>query len=186
MYDDESRDGGPLPDAPPGLSPLAEEVSAKPPAVLPQGPPYPYAHRFIAAALSWFFPGAGHLFLRRRGRALAFVLLIALALATGFALDGKLYTRVPGDLFATLGTLGCMGLGPLYFLARGYPFAQGDLLSPWAEYGNRFVLLAGVMSLLVMLDAFDVAVGRREPRLEEEGEDEEKAEEGPWKEDDAP
>jgi hypothetical protein len=157
---------------PDGIVPLAEAVEPipkteqhaeeKPPAM---EAPYAAITRTVAPLLAWLFPGAGHLFLRCWGKALIFFFLVALALGTGFAFDGKLYTPQQGNLFALFGSYACLGVGPSYFLLRAFPFSHGDPYSPWAEYGNRFVLTAGVMNLLLMLDAFDIAVGRKNKSL---------------------
>lgn len=128
-------------------------------------PPYPRSARYVAPALAWLFPGAGHLYLARRGKALVFFLVVAAMLAAGLLLDGKLYSPREGDMFAWFGSYACLGLGPVYFVLRALALGAGDAFSPWAEYGNRFVLTAGVMNLILMLDAFDLAVGRKEKSL---------------------
>ena len=157
---------------PEGIVPLAEAVEPTPktaqraeekPAAAEA--PYAISTRTIAPLLAWLFPGAGHLFLGCWGKALVFFFLVAFALGTGFAFDGKLYTPQQGNLFALFGSYACLGTGPSYFLLRFFPFSHGDPYSPWAEYGNRFVLTAGVMNLLLMLDAFDIAVGRKNKSL---------------------
>jgi len=128
-------------------------------------PPYPKRAKFIAPALAWFVPGAGHLYLQRYGKAGAFFSLVSFSLLIGFIFDGKLYTPIEGDLFSYLGTFASVGTGVAYFILHPFAFSHGDLLSPCNEYGNRFILTAGIMNLLLMLDAFDIAIGRKEKRL---------------------
>lgn len=125
---------------------------------------YPANARFIAPALAWVFPGLGHGYLGRKGKALVFCFLVLFAFAFGMALDGKLYHPERGNAFALLGSYACIGYGPAYFLLQGQAFAQGDLHSPTNEYGNRFVLTGGLMNLLLMLDAFDIAAGRKKKK----------------------
>lgn len=115
----------------------------------------------VAALLAWLIPGAGHLYLGRRGRALLFSALVGSAFLIGIVLDGKLWQlagQEPPTFLQLLGTLGCVGLGIPYFLLRliGY---QGDLLSTGYEYGGAFLLTAGIMNLLLVLDAWDLARG---------------------------
>jgi hypothetical protein len=38
---------------------------------------------------------------------------------------------------------------------------QGDVRAVTYEYGNAFLVVAGLLNLLVMIDAYDVAVGRK-------------------------
>lgn len=115
----------------------------------------------FAAVLAWLVPGAGHLYLGRRVRAALFVVLIGASFVLGVGLEGKLWqldAGEPASFLGLLGTFGCMGLGIPYFLLRfaGY---QGDLLSSGYEYGGAFLLTAGLMNLLLVLDAWDVARG---------------------------
>lgn len=123
---------------------------------------------YVAALVAWLMPGAGHLMLGRIGRGLLFFALVVAMLAIGLMLEGKLWS-VEGSLQALestrflylLGTLGCAGSGiPFAVLnAVGY---TGDLVAPGYEYGGAFVLTAGLMNLLLVLDAWDIARGAKE------------------------
>lgn len=115
----------------------------------------------LAALLAWLVPGAGHLYLGRRARALVFAALVGAAFVVGVALDGKLWQiagQEPATFLHLLGTIGCMGLGVPYFVLRAVGYG-GDLLSSGYEYGGAFLLTAGLMNLLLVLDAWDVARG---------------------------
>ena len=112
-----------------------------------------------AALLAWMVPGLGHLYLQKRARAIAFCAIVLISLATGLALDGNLYRVVPGQPLSFFATLGSMGMGLPYFLAR-WPFGYtGDVEGPGYEYGSAFILTAGLMNLLLILDALDIARG---------------------------
>jgi hypothetical protein len=52
-----------------------------------------------------------------------------------------------------------MGMGPIYFVLRFVVDYQGDILSPTYEYGSAFLLTAGLMNLLLVLDTWDIAQG---------------------------
>lgn len=114
-----------------------------------------------AMVLALLVPGAGHFYLSRRGRAVAFCLIAFFMFVVGLLLDGKLYVWEAGKPLSLLATLGSMGIGIPYFIARALgPF--GDLGSITYEYGTAFSLTAGLMNLLLVLDAFDIAEGRKE------------------------
>jgi hypothetical protein len=114
-----------------------------------------------AMLLALLIPGAGHLFLGRRGRAVAFFAIVLFMFVTGLALEGKLYVWEAGKPLSLLATLGSMGVGLPYFIARAMgPF--GDLGSITYEYGTAFSLTAGLMNLLLVLDSFDIAEHRKE------------------------
>jgi hypothetical protein len=124
--------------------------------------PAPPGRALPAALLAWAIPGAGHLYLRRPARAAIFFALVIAALVLGAALDGNLYRTLRGQPLATLATLASMGAGAPYFVLR-YGFGhQGDPVSWGYEYGTAFLLTAGLMNLLLVLDAWDIARGHKE------------------------
>jgi TM2 domain-containing membrane protein YozV len=110
--------------------------------------------------LAWAIPGAGHLYLGRRGRALIFFVVVVLMFAIGVSIDGALYTFASsgGSWLKLLATLASMGSGLLYFVAKriGFP---GDVVSATFEYGSTFMLTAGLMNLLLVLDCYDISRG---------------------------
>lgn len=115
----------------------------------------------IAMLLAFLVPGAGHLYLGRRARAAAFFLTVVFLFLLGLSVDGRLYTIQQGNVLSMLATLGSMGGGLLYFVARAMgPF--GDVSSITFEYGSAFILTAGLMNLLLVLDVFDIAEGHKE------------------------
>ena len=115
----------------------------------------------VAAVLAWAVPGLGHLYLGRRGRAIAFCVIVLISLVTGLALDGNLYQVVPGQPLSFFATLGSMGMGIPYFLARWVFGLAGDIEGSGYEYGSAFILTAGLMNLLLILDALDIARGMK-------------------------
>jgi len=112
--------------------------------------------------LAWVLPSAGHFALQRRGRALIFAGLILLGVVLGVALDGNLARVVPGSPLSVLFTLGAMGMGAPYFLLRGAFGYQGVPEAAGFEYGTVFLLSAGLMNLLLVLDVWDIATGRKD------------------------
>ena len=112
--------------------------------------------------LAWAIPGAGHLYLGRRGRALIFFAVVVLMFLIGVSIDGGLYTFATsrGSWLKLLASLASMGSGLLYFVAKrvGVP---GDVVSATFEYGSTFTLTAGLMNLLLVLDCYDIARGAK-------------------------
>ena len=115
---------------------------------------------YLAMAIAFAIPGAGHFYLGYRQRAAAFFSIVVFMFIIGAAIDGRLYTAQPGSLLSILATLGSMGGGGLYLVGRLLG-TRGDLNSPTFEYGTAFMLTAGLMNLLLVLDAFDLAEGRK-------------------------
>jgi hypothetical protein len=133
----------------------AEEIAA--PAAEASGP-----SPLFALALALLFPGLGHAFLGRRGRAAIFALVVLCAIVTGVLLQGNLWTPIQGRPLTWLATLGAMGMGLPYFLLLHAWHYRGDLTAPGYEYGTAFLLGAGLMNLLLVLDVWDIANGRKE------------------------
>ena len=115
---------------------------------------------FASMFLAWAIPGAGHLYLGRRGRAAIFFAVVVLMFLIGVSIDGALYTFATsrGSWLKLLASLASMGSGLLYFVARrvGVP---GDVVSATYEYGSTFTVTAGLMNLLLVLDCYDIARG---------------------------
>jgi len=122
----------------------------------------PVANPQLAAALAWLIPGAGHFYLKRRASAVVFFLVVFAAAAIGCALHGNLWRVVRTEPLSIPATLASMGLGLGYFVLRFVADYQGDLLARTYEYGSAFLLTAGLMNLLLVIDAWDIAVGRKE------------------------
>ena len=119
------------------------------------------ARTIKAIVLAYLIPGAGHFYLGRRGRAAAFFAIVIALFVIGLAIDGRLYTVQEGNLLTLLATIGSMGAGIPYFVARNLR-EFGDVTSLTYEYGSAFTLTAGLMNLLLVLDSFDIAEGRKE------------------------
>ena len=119
-------------------------------------------HPWVASLLAAVFPGMGHFYLGRRARGALFAAIVLCAAALGVMLHGNLWTPVEGRPLTWLATFGTMGMGlPYFVLLFGLRYA-GDISAPGFEYGTAFLLGAGLMNLLLVLDAWDIATGRKE------------------------
>jgi hypothetical protein len=118
---------------------------------------------FFAVLLAYLVPGAGHLYLGRRARAITFFCIVVLMFLIGIAIDGDLYTTAHsnGSILRLLAALGSIGAGVMYWIAAGIG-VHGDVTSITFEHGTAFTITAGLMNLLLMLDVFDIAQGRKE------------------------
>ena len=115
-----------------------------------------------AVILAWLLPGAGHLYLRRTGKGLIFLGAIGALFVLGLAMDSRLQMAVGlDDILASLFSLAQMAIGVPYLVARMMGFEAGQVTSVTFEYGNTFTAVAGLLNILVVLDAYDIAVGRK-------------------------
>lgn len=140
---------------------MAESGSTSAPP-LPQTAARPQGNPVVAVLSAWLVPGLGHIYLKRRLRGLAFFVLVIASAFIGVQLEGNLYQVVPGQPLTILATLGAMGMGLPYFLLRYGLHYQGNIMGPAYEYGTAFLLTAGLMNLLLVLDAWDIVRGKKE------------------------
>lgn len=109
---------------------------------------------------AWLVPGAGHLLLGKWGRGIVFFATIALLFALGLVQDGELFALQPG-FFGFLKFFANVSTGTLYLIGKSMGLGQGDIHSFAYEYGNTFLYTAGLLNLLLVVDTFDIAKGRK-------------------------
>ena len=117
---------------------------------------------WAAGLLAWVFPGLGHLFLGRRGKGLVLMGSILVLFVLGVLMDSRLQLHLGlEDPLALLFSAAQMGIGAPYVIARLLGFEAGLVTSPTYENGNTFTAVAGLLNILVLLDALDIARGVR-------------------------
>ncbi len=115
-----------------------------------------------AMVLAWLVPGLGHYYLGRRKTAVAFAAIVAATFLLGLSFQGRLYTVEEGQPLTILATFAVYGAGLLNLAARAISDNPGGMiLSPTYEYGCAYLLTAGLMNLLLVLDAHDLATGKK-------------------------
>lgn len=115
---------------------------------------------FVSVA-AWIVPGLGHLVLGRWGRALIFFLTVGGLAITGYLLRGNVFPPHVGEPFGTLGFLADAGSGVFYFLSHFFESAGPNVSRAAGDYGTRFIAAAGIVNLLSVFDAYEIALGRR-------------------------
>lgn len=110
---------------------------------------------------SWAIPGAGHLWLGRRAKGLIFLVALPLMSAIGLAIGGRLFPFTFAEPLVGLAALADLGIGLAYFIASALGYGEGAVRAVTYEYGNAFLIVAGLLNLLVIIDAYDIAMGRK-------------------------
>lgn len=115
----------------------------------------------IVLIAGWLVPGAGHFLLKKwiRG-ALLFVSIVAM-FSIGVALKGKVYTPNTGELLDVLNFVGDLGNGLLYLIARVAGWGQAPIELATADYGTKFMVVAGLLNIIAAVDAHSLATGRK-------------------------
>ena len=115
----------------------------------------------LLCVAAWAIPGAGHLWLGRRAKGLVFLVALPLMFAIGLALSGRLFPFDFGQPLVALQALADLGIGVPYVVASALGAGAGNVRAVTYEYGNAYIIVAGLLNLLVVIDAYDVALGRK-------------------------
>lgn len=134
----------------------------------------------VVCLFAWIIPGLGHFLLKRPKRALTFMVLIIFLFFWGLNLGGKIYQYEPNQPLTFFAMMAQVGMGLPYFVAKliasyahlhtdfslyhfaeNFRFGNGNIESVTFEYGNTFAIVAGLLNFLVILDAYDIATGRK-------------------------
>jgi hypothetical protein len=117
----------------------------------------------LACVAGLIFPGLGHLVVGRWGRALLLALSIVCVFAAGlFWMDGHLYQPEPSEPLSMFPFIANAGLGGIYALCYALKLGfEANAAAPTYEFGNTLLFGSGLLNYLVVLDAFDIAAGRK-------------------------
>lgn len=116
----------------------------------------------IAPILGWVVPGGGHFFLGKWVRGLLLGGSVLSMFVLGLWMQGQVYSPNTGDLLDILGFVGDAGTGLLYVLARNLGWGQGAINLATADYGSKFIIVAGLLNIISAVDAHHIALGKKE------------------------
>jgi hypothetical protein len=128
------------------------------------------ARAWLMGAAGWLVPGLGHLLQGKWVRALLLGGAVWTCFLGGLRMGGYLFKfdgseQGLASLLQIPPMLGNLGAGLLYFacwfMGVGFSHDAQQAALPTFEYGWTFLLVAGLLNYLAMLDAFDIAAGRK-------------------------
>lgn len=144
----------------------------------------PRVDPIVPCLLAWLVPGLGHFYLGRRGRALTFFAVVLATFLLGVGSGGTASVIDGQQPLSYLATFDNVALGPLDLLGRTWSLGSIVYRIPdedadphrqevirrmrervrlaTFEYGSTYLLTAGLMNILLILDAFDIAGGRKD------------------------
>lgn len=115
--------------------------------------------------LGWLLPGAGHFYLKRWNHGILLLFAIAGMFGFGLLMRGRMFEPQSGDLFTTVvhygGYMADMANGSLYFVASWLGYHQEQLAHAVADYGTKFLVCAGLLNILAIVDVYEIAVGEK-------------------------
>jgi hypothetical protein len=116
---------------------------------------------YVVCVMAWVVPGAGHFWLGRRQKGLIFLVALTAMFAFGLWLRGRLFPFQLSEPLVALMAFADIGMGVPYLVAKVLGVDRGDVVAITYDYGNVFIIVAGLLNMLVVLDAFDIAEGRK-------------------------
>ncbi len=124
-------------------------------------PAMPSAISVVAPALGWFIPGAGHLVQKRYIRGALLLVSIVSMFMLGLMMQGHIYKPNGGDILDILGFVGDLGAGGLYIVARMNDWGVGMIAHATADYGTKFLIVAGLLNFISVADAYHISMGKK-------------------------
>ena len=115
----------------------------------------------LVCVVAWAIPGAAHFWLGRRQKGLVFFVALMALFLLGLQLHGRIFAIDLQEPLGTLSAVANLGLGLPWVIARIAGAGTGQVTALTYEYGNTFLIVAGLLNSLVVLDAFDLAMGRK-------------------------
>ena len=115
--------------------------------------------------LGWLIPGGGHFLLKRNSRGGLLLFSVTAMFLLGLMMRGSMFQPMTGDLLTTLiyygGFVGNLASGALYIIAKALGYNQPDVAGHVYDYGTKFLVGAGLINVLAMVDAYEIASGKK-------------------------
>jgi TM2 domain-containing membrane protein YozV len=115
---------------------------------------------YLPLIAGWLVPGAGHFLLGKWVRGTLLAVSIVAMFVLGLAMQGKLYTSVQ-DILGLLGVAGDLGTGLLYVVSRALGLGAQPIQTTVADYGTKFIVVAGLLNIIAAVDAHNLRTGRK-------------------------
>ena len=116
--------------------------------------------------IGWVIPGGGHFLLKRTGRGAMILASVTLMFLFGMFMRGMMFTPEKGDILTTLINYGgffCdLATGVFYFAAAMFGYSAPDMAGAVHDYGTKFLVTAGLLNILAMVDAYEIASGKKD------------------------
>jgi len=142
---------------------MAQTASSSP--LQPANPPLSAA--FLPVFAAWMIPGGGHFLLKKTGRGALILGSVLLMFLFGLFMRGMMFTPEKGvDYLTSLINYGgfvCnLAAGALYVLASIFGYNQPDMAGDVHDYGTKFLVTAGLLNILAMVDTWEIATGKKD------------------------
>ncbi len=128
----------------------------------PPAPPNAGTLAILAPAVGWIIPGAGHIIQKRWIRGGLLLASIGTLFVLGLLMQGHIYKANGGDILDMLGFIGDLGAGAFYIVSLAMNWGLGAIALATADYGTKFMIVAGLLNFIAVADAYHIAIGKKQ------------------------
>jgi hypothetical protein len=116
---------------------------------------------------AWVIPGGGYFLLKKSGRGVLVLASVVLMFLFGIFMRGVMFTPEKGvDYLTSLinygGFICNLAAGALYVLASIFGYSQPDMPGAVHDYGTKFLVTAGLLNILAIVDTWEIATGKKD------------------------
>ena len=115
----------------------------------------------LAPIVGWLIPGAGHLIQKRWIRGFLLMASVVIMFVLGLLMQGRIYKPNGGDILDILGFVGNVGAGGMYIMSRILDVGHGVVAHATADYGTKYLIVAGLLNFICVADAYHIAIGKK-------------------------
>ena len=115
---------------------------------------------YLPMIAGWLVPGGGHFLLRKWGRGALLAASILGMFVLGLAMQGKVYAGAH-DVLDILCMAGDLGNGLPYIFSRMLGLGDVQVQVTIADWGSRFIVVAGLLNIIAAVDAHNLRTGRK-------------------------
>lgn len=110
---------------------------------------------------AWLVPGLGHALYGKPRKAVILLVVLTLMFVCGLAFGGRVFPFAGSEPLVWLAAAAEWCLGAPRLVAAIAGWGAGDVVAATYEYGNTFLIVAGLLNTLAVLDVFDLGMGRK-------------------------
>jgi hypothetical protein len=117
---------------------------------------------FGVCVAAWLVPGLGHALYGKPRKAIVLLVVLTAMFAAGLAFSGRVFPFGGSEPLVWLAAAAQWGLGLPRLFAAIAGWGPGVVTAATYEYGNTFIIVAGMLNVLAVLDVFDLGTGRKQ------------------------
>lgn len=120
-----------------------------------------FGELFKLCVASWLVPGLGHWLLKRRWRAVVLFVAIIAMFVLGVLMKGQFYALASASYLERLGYLAELCTGLAMPVTKFFGYGGGNPFFVSSDFGTAYLVSAGMLNVLAILDTYDIAIGRK-------------------------